>query len=313
MSRRVSAVGAISALFCATAAAANPFTNGRPGDAGATAERFMTMPYAAEIMNWQRQIHDALTSQIEALQAGTSLAPLWGLLLVSFAYGVFHVLAPGHGKVIVSSYFLGHHARWKDGIVAGLIMAVGHTVTAVGLALGLHWILRLSQLAVLEQARYVELVGYGLIAAIGVWLLVRAVKPGTSCGCGHAHPHDHASHQSARLHHVPIHRSKHALSLFAVTSLVPCTGSMIILLFTLANGVLWAGMLGVACIALGMWATVSAIGIVTIITRYAVLERGAAPEGWRRGVMRGVGVLAALVVTLTGGILCWGVWQSLSG
>lgn len=315
-------------------AAANPFIDSKPAPSGAAAEQMFALPFMQDIMGWQRQIHDAMTAQIEALHEGATLAPLWGLLLVSFAYGVFHVLAPGHGKVIVSSYFLGNHARWMDGVVAGLIMAVGHTVTAVAIVLGLYLVLGLTQLGVLAQARYIELLGYGLITAIGLWLVVRSFKPDAACGCGHDHGHqhehehhhgdhhdhaqhnhahhDHAPHGHDAAHvHVPVHKNKRALSLFAATSMVPCTGSMIILLFTLANHVLWAGVLGVVAIALGMWLTVTAIGVVTILTRHMIIGNETTQSGARRLVMLGLNLLAALVVTLTGFLLCLGTWQSL--
>lgn len=276
--------------------------------AGGATEGTFALPFMQDIMAAQKQIHDAMATQVEALQNGATLAPLWGFLAVSFLYGVFHVLAPGHGKVIVSSYFLGHHARWKDGIVAGLIMAVGHTFTAVALVLGLYFLLGLTQLGVLAHARYVELLGYGLIAGIGFWLLVRAIKGRhASCGCGHDHAHGAHHHYG----HVPVHKNRRALGLFAATSLVPCTGSMIILFFTLAHRVLWAGVLGVAAIALGMWMTVTVIGIATILTRHMLIGGDTPQSAVRRRVMTGVSIFAALVVTMTGCLLFAGTWQAM--
>lgn len=323
LSQATLVAGLVTCVAHISNALANPFTDSKPAPSGAAAEQMFALAFMQDIMGWQRQIHDAMTTQIEALHDGVTLAPLWGLLLVSFAYGVFHVLAPGHGKVIVSSYFLGNHARWKDGVVAGLIMAVGHTITAVAVVLGLYLVLGLTQLGVLAQARYIELLGYGLITAIGLWLVVRSFKPDAACGCGHGHGHHHDHHHNHAHHdhapdghdaapvHVPVHKNKRALSLFAATSMVPCTGSMIILLFTLANHVLWAGVLGVVAIALGMWLTVTAIGVATILTRHMIIGNEVTQSAARRLSIRGLNILAALVVTLTGFLLCLGTWQSL--
>ncbi|MGB4102372.1 MAG: hypothetical protein WBK91_10765 [Alphaproteobacteria bacterium] len=309
----VVAGGLVAALLSPSRVLANPFTTGKPGAAGTASDGMFTMPFMQDIMVWQKQIHDAMSTQVEALQSGESLAPLWGMLGISFLYGVFHVLAPGHGKVIVSSYFLGNHARWKDGIIAGLIMAVGHTVTAVALVVGLYFLLGVAQLGVLEHARYVELLGYGMIAGVGVWLLLRAVRGETAaCGCGHNHAPGHAHHHTHEQHiHVPVHKNSRALSLFTATSLVPCTGSMILLFFALANNVLWVGVLGVVAIALGMWVTVTAIGVATILTRHLIVGDAGTQGVWRRRIMRGLGVFAALVVTVTGSLLFAGVWQSM--
>ena len=271
------------------------------------------------MLAWQRQIHEALTAQIEALRDGATLMPLWGLLLGSFAYGVFHVLAPGHGKVIVSSYFLGNHARWKDGVIAGLILAIGHTVTAIAIVVAFYFLLGLTQMGTLANARYVELAGYGLITMIGFWLLLRAAvgkTPGQEACCGHDHHHhDHAGHHHAHAHghdmaHTPIHKNRQALGLFAATSLAPCTGSMIILFFTMANQVLWAGILAVGVMALGMWLTVTAIGIVSIFLRRMVIGDMNNRSVWRTRAMRALGLGAACMVVFTGGMLFLGTLQS---
>ncbi|MBI1273945.1 MAG: hypothetical protein GC131_07660 [Alphaproteobacteria bacterium] len=296
-------------VVMATPAAANPFMAGQPSEANVAAMGFFATPFMQEIMLAQKQIHEAITDQIQLLKDGQSLAPLWLLLLISLAYGVFHVLAPGHGKVIVGSYFIGNKARWRDGMLAGLVMAVGHTVSAVAIVVVLYLVIGLGQFGVLANARYVELVSYGMIACIGVWLLVRALKGGQGCSvCGHDHAHDHHDHD----HHDHGHalKNKQAFGLFAAASAVPCTGSMIILLFTLAGGVLWAGILAVMAIALGMWITITAIGMLSILLHRAIAGEGE-PSPMRRGLTRMITIIAALVVMATGGLLCAGTFYSI--
>lgn len=319
----------ILAMVCVgDAAMANPFLSGRPSDINSSFMSGFSMPYFQQIMGLQRQIHEAITGQIEQMKEGRSLSALWGLLLFSFGYGVFHVLAPGHGKVIVSSYFLGNRAKWRDGVWAGLLMAVGHTITAVGIVGVLYLVFGLAQFKVLSDAQYIELAGYGMIAAIGFWLLYRALtnKPECAvCGHGHAHTssahdhhHDHKHDHDRHHHHAgdkpAVLRNKQATSLFAAASLVPCTGSMIILLFTLANGVLWAGVLAVIAIALGMWVTITIIGLVSILLRRMVVGAAdEAPTAFRRGLSKALRAGAALIVIATGGLLFVGTLYSMMG
>src|SRR5580698_3616475 len=78
-------------------ALANPFVSGRPSEATTSFMNFFGTPFLQQIVETQKHIHDAITQRIEALKEGQSFAALWELLLISFAYGVFHVLAPGHG------------------------------------------------------------------------------------------------------------------------------------------------------------------------------------------------------------------------
>jgi ABC-type nickel/cobalt efflux system permease component RcnA len=306
-------------VFACVTAHANPFMSGRPSEISASFLDSFSTPFVQQILDVQRQIHQAITDRIETLKEGKSLAALWSLLMISFAYGVFHVLAPGHGKVVVGSYFLGNDARWRDGIWAGLVMAVGHTITAVGIVAVLYLALGLGQFKVLSDARYAELAGYGLIAAIGLWLLFRAIRNDPRCGScghhhhGHHHKHDH-NHDHVHTHDESLTEDKPGMGLFAAASLVPCTGSMIILLFTLANDVLWAGVLAVIAIALGMWLTVTAIGLISIFLRRVVegddMEHR---SGWRNALTRTVSILAALFVTATGGLLFAGTLYSMMG
>jgi ABC-type nickel/cobalt efflux system permease component RcnA len=306
----------IAALFISFGAHANPFMEGRPAEANSFAMSLFATPFMHEVMEWQRRIHEMMTDNISALQGGQSLAALWWLLLVSFGYGVFHVLAPGHGKVIVASYFLGNKAHWLEGVWAGLIMAVGHTITAIAIVVVLYFALGLTQFHVLANAKYLELIGYGLIALIGLWMLFRAFKTTPGChSCGHDHGHDHHhGHHHHEHAHDHDHGHKHdGRGLFAVTSLVPCSGSMIILLFTVANNVLWAGILAVIAIALGMWITVTVIGIASIFMRRFILGDEEKLSGVRLYAMRIIGIAGALLIMATGSLLFAGTLYGMGG
>jgi ABC-type nickel/cobalt efflux system permease component RcnA len=288
---------------------ANPFTDGKPGESAVVEMGGMSFwgEMRQEMATMQRTLHDTIAEEMKAIRDGDSLAPFLSLLLIGFLYGVFHVLAPGHGKAIVASYFLGHDAKWREGVTAGAIMATGHTVSAIAIVVALSIVMGLSQLDVLAKARFAELGGYGLIALIGLWMLVQALRGRThECHvCGHGHGHDH--------HHDHTHEHKVAkreeISLFAAGSLVPCTGSMILLLFALANSVLWAGVAAVLAVALGMWMTVSVIGFAAIFFRRMLVGEDH-ESGWKKKLASGLSVAAALFVVLIGSALFLSVWQA---
>jgi ABC-type nickel/cobalt efflux system permease component RcnA len=297
--RRLIVLSGLIFLFAGLggAAFANPFTDGRPVEMPSTPFS-ASMPILKDALIVQQKIHATLAAKITDLKEGKSLAPLWELLLLGFLYGVFHILAPGHGKSIVGSWFIGNEARKTDGFWAGAIMAAGHTLTSVFFVGVLNLILGFSQFGVIDRTRYAELVGYGLIAGIGLWLIVKAFRRplhvvGCGCSCGAA-SHDHS-----------VLKNKQAMGLFGVASLVPCSGSMIILLFTLANGVFWAGILAVVAIALGMFITITAIGTATIFLRRALLEREN-PSRARRIAVRCVEIAAGCFVLTSGGLLFTG-------
>ena len=301
------------AISIATQSAnANPFMGGQPVEAQSRLMGAFSSPFTQKVMAAQKEIHQALTDQITALKDGETLAPLWMLLLISFAYGVFHVLAPGHGKVIVGSYFLGNKAHWKEGLWAGAIMAAGHTATSIGIVTVLYVVLGLGKFQTLSNSTYIELFGYGLIVLIGFWLLFQALSkaPASCSSCGHDHGDHHDHH-----HHAHKHPHKglkaEALRLFGAASLIPCTGSMIILLFTLSNDILWAGILAVICVALGMWVTVSCIGFATILMHRMILGDNDTPSGNRYKLLILMRYGAIFLIIATGTILFAGAYAGM--
>jgi len=54
---------------------------------------------------------------------------------------------------------------------------------------------------------------------------------------------------------------------------VPCTGALLVMLFALANDMVFTGTMMVAAIAAGMAVTMSVLGILAILARGAVLSR----------------------------------------
>ncbi|MBI1273177.1 MAG: hypothetical protein GC131_03715 [Alphaproteobacteria bacterium] len=240
------------------------------------------------IHEWTEQ---ALSQQVLLLTSGApgQFAALLGLCLF---YGIFHALGPGHGKSIVTSYFLGHKAHWLDGISAGFIFALGHSMSAILFVVVLHLILQMSDMEIMAQTRIGGTVGYSLIICIGFWMLWKAFRRSDD-------GHDHCHHGHDHTHHGTLRR-KDAWALFLSASLSPCTGTMIVLLFTMANGILWMGILGALAIALGMWGTIAGIGIAAILLRHRLAEGG----GHRRAmVRRALSITAGLVIIASGGFL----------
>src|SRR5262245_15397174 len=63
----------------------------------------------------QNEFYRQFSGLIRAAKADGSA--VWGLLGVSFLYGVFHAAGPGHGKAVISSYVVANQETWKRGVV----------------------------------------------------------------------------------------------------------------------------------------------------------------------------------------------------
>jgi nickel/cobalt transporter (NicO) family protein len=189
---------------------------------------------AGGIIGWilakQAEFYRAMSSTIRA--AKTDGSALWTLMGISFAYGVFHAAGPGHGKAVISSYLVANEETARRGIVLSFLSAMLQALVAV-LIVGIgSLLLGATARTLCGTERIIEIVSYGLIAALGLWLvftkgrgflksLPRLFTPASPAlaaagahdrgghhhhhhdahGHGHAH-HDHAGHaQKADAHH----------------------------------------------------------------------------------------------------------------
>ena len=66
-----------------------------------------------QLVAWQREFHRALTLAISEFSGTPSSAAWWGLLGISFGYGVFHAAGPGHGKAVLATYLVTHRRMAK--------------------------------------------------------------------------------------------------------------------------------------------------------------------------------------------------------
>lgn len=259
---------------------------------------------------YQRQIQVLLTTSLKDIGTGSHSAALWVLISVCFSYGVVHTLGPGHGKAVIVAYFLdGTQPRaWIEGILAGGWIAITHTLSALVLAVALKLMSIVGLFGALAHARLVEVVSYILILAVGVWRL-RAGLRGDDHACGHDHGHGHA-HAHGRDHHHSNHRGAAAagflrrrsgLLLLSAAGIAPCAGALILVLLALALDVLWAGIIGVLAIAVGMTAALAAIGMASMLAHRLIIGDGQSSE-----LGRLVAVASSLVVIATAGILLLG-------
>ena len=219
---RLSLVAVIVVIVLATSAFADawaqvgPFGGLRP-------------PPADGIAGWllaeQALFYRALSGLIRA--AKTDGSAYWGLMGISFAYGIFHAAGPGHGKAVISSYLLANEETWRRGIALSFASALLQALTAVALVTVAALLLGATAKMMGETVKVIEVVSYSLIVLLGVrlfwvkgraflhaWHAVRsqdapidveAESHALNDGSGHAHcaHHAHGSHS----HEAHAHRA----------------------------------------------------------------------------------------------------------
>lgn len=254
---------------------ANPFAPGsRPpaqsAEQPAAPEAELTLYQRAKILfkRVQSNVHRTMNNTLTEIKDERSANALYVGIVFAFLYGAFHAAGPGHGKAVVISYFLARHARVFRGFLMGAQISAFHVLSAVAIIVTAHFVLSGVYGTQLAEAREIKYASYGLIVAIGAFMLLQKLTG------WFRHDHDHHHHDDEVEDHMHLHR-RHGRAqtslLSLVVGLVPCSGSILILVYALANGILLQGLVMTAFIAVGMTMTMAMLGMVAIVARDRVL------------------------------------------
>jgi nickel/cobalt transporter (NicO) family protein len=316
--------------------AQNPFGGPRPA----------AQPQVGGIVGWilakQSEFYRDMSATIRAAKSdGTAV---WTLLAISFAYGIFHAAGPGHGKAVISSYLVANQETAWRGIVLSFVSALLQALVAVVLVGISAWLLNATAQTMCGAEKAIEIASYGLIAAFGarlVWtkggafirvLQAPRAEPALAAAHGHGyhrdhhhgHGHDHHGHDHHHDHgHVHDEHCGHShgptpdqlagpggwrrgLGAIVAVGLRPCSGAILVLVFSLAQGLFWAGIVATFVMGLGTAITVATIAVVAVSAKDIARRLSAGREGGGALIMRGIEFGAAGLVLLFGVGLLFG-------
>lgn len=258
-----------------------------------------------EIARLQQGLQRDLAGLVREMKSGDSLMPLATLLFFSFLYGVVHAAGPGHGKVVISSYLLAQESRVRRGVQLSFLTALVQAFSAIALVGLLALVLDLTRREAAAKVQLLEIASYGLIILLGLWMLVAALRGKLGCGHDHGHPdhgHDHSAVQTAA--QGPPQAARGLIGGLAPMVLSvgirPCSGAVIILLFTLAQGIFLAGVGATFAMALGTAMTVAALGILAVTSRKLAVRLAGQDSVWEDRIGRGLAVLGSLAICVFG-------------
>ena len=226
-----------------------------------------------QLIAWQKWIYAALSADLSAFATTRDWWALAAVLPVGIVFGAVHALTPGHGKAVLASYLVGSRlALLRATAIAG-VQALTHVGSAVILALVAAPLVTRT-LGGVGRAPALELLSRGLLIAIGVWLVFRAVR-------GRNHPHGEG------------------LAVGVVAGLVPCPLTLFAMFYALSRGVPEAGVTFAVAMMLGVAFTLSAVALVTVLARDWVVSftarHGASLDKLGRALDGASGVLLIVV------------------
>jgi ABC-type nickel/cobalt efflux system permease component RcnA len=255
-----------------------------------------------------RAMTDRLAELARQIRESKTPGPLLALALVSLIYGIFHALGPGHGKTIVSTFFLAKEAKLRHSLVAGYLIALVHAVAALSIVLALFFIVRGVFSTGFESAsKIVQTMSFGAIAVIGAVMLVQRIRGkehshGFGKGPGHEHEHEHVDRQT-RGDEPGLVTGKELFGIALASGIVPCPGASAIILVCLSLNVMLAGVVAVSMISIGMGMTVTVVGSVAILAKRGVLKASSANREGGSSIARRVVEIAGAAVLFVFGLV----------
>jgi ABC-type nickel/cobalt efflux system permease component RcnA len=238
----------------------------------------------------QRWVQSALAGAIRQLRADRAGA-LAGLLGLSFAYGVFHAVGPGHGKMLIGGYGMATRVRlWPLAGIA-ILSSLAQATVAVALVYAGIALFGWTRDQLIDTTDQVTApVSYAILALIGVWLMVRGWRglrrgqaDGEAATSGpkavgthhdhahgdHVHDHDHVHDAHCGHVHLPTPAQvsrvtgwRDALALIAGVAVRPCTGALFVLILTWQMGIGAGGIL--AAYAMGLGTALVTVGVAAM-------------------------------------------------
>ncbi|MDX3984919.1 MAG: nickel/cobalt transporter [Achromobacter sp.] len=164
----------LGGMSAAAAQGAHPF--GVPESGAGMGGPGWLANFFGQVSIWQSHFYRQLTGAVRAWQADGGAA--WTLIGLSFAYGVFHALSPGHGKAVISSYVLANRQTARNGALLALASALIQALVAIVLVAVLALVFNATAATMNQATRWLELASYALVTLLGAWLVwVKAIRP----------------------------------------------------------------------------------------------------------------------------------------
>ena len=263
----------------------------------------------------QRDFQNQIARTLRDLRGGGE-GSLIVLLTACFAYGFFHAVGPGHGKVLLGGYGLGRKVPALRLAAVGLAASLGQAVTAVALVYTGVLLLSLGREQMVGLTEDIMApMSYAAIALVGGWLMLRGVRHFRTVTAKHHHGHDHnhdhdGTCSSCGHRHGPTPEEvagarsvTEVLALIGSIAIRPCTGALFVLLITWQMGIPLAGIAGAFAMAIGTATVTVAVGLGAVGMRGGLVA-SLANGGLAARLLPGVEIFAGLVIALiAGGLL----------
>ncbi len=264
---------------------------------------------------WQREVNQQMSGLLKAVAADPARAG-GSLLIFSLLYGVLHALGPGHGKIVITTWLATHPSKLKSSIGLTLASSLLQGVVAIALVVVVLGLLQLPARQLHASSFWLEKGSYALVGVLGLLLCWRALKKlrallrkpafkrftphhvhDAHCGCGHQH-----LPTEDQLQRGDDWRAR--LMIILSMGMRPCSGAIMVLLFSKVIGVFGWGMASALAMSAGTSVTITFLALLVHSFRQLAIRLSGTktPVLWRQigwatlALAGGVILVAAAVV-----------------
>ncbi|QBQ64494.1 nickel/cobalt transporter [Actinobacillus indolicus] len=260
---------------------------------------YQAYPYLLfQVSEWQREFNFALSGALNRLNENQQQAGLT-LMAVSFIYGVFHAVGPGHGKFILTSYLSFEQTKLPQAVKITLLSALVQGLVAIGLVTIIVVIFTLSRSYFNVALKWVERGSFAVMVLFGVYFCYQACKAfffqtkpksftikklqknseksplvmtpvhqhDEHCGCGHKHLPSSSEIATAT-------DWKSTLMLIFSIGLRPCSGAILVLFLAYTLDLYLWGVASALLMAVGTGVTLSLFAWIVLFAREKAVKMG---------------------------------------
>ncbi|PPR79521.1 MAG: hypothetical protein CFH01_00352 [Alphaproteobacteria bacterium MarineAlpha2_Bin1] len=239
-----------------------------------------------EIQSYQRGFHLQLSQSINDIKKNGLVISI-GLIILSFIYGVFHAIGPGHGKIIISTYLLTQENKLRRGILLSVSSSLFQGATAIFSVSIVTIILNFTFRDTIRLTFDIEIVSYFLISLVGLFIIfskffkifyklklffkmkINILKPNFyTYNDNKKHHHNHGP----SLDEINSSSLKSLLSIAFAIGIRPCSGAIIVLLLSFSLKLYFAGLISVLVMSLGTGLTTSVLATLSVYGRKTALK-----------------------------------------
>lgn len=195
----------------------------------------------------QTSINQIVVADLRAFAETRNWLGLAAILPLGVLFGAVHALTPGHSKLILATYLAGSSHSTVRAIGIASVLSVTHIATAVLIAaLALPIITR--TLVGAGRALVLEDLSRGLLALVGAWMVVQAVRRSTAPEISQS-------------------RGRDGVAVGMMAGLIPCPLTLFTMGFAISRGVPEAGFTFALAMMLGVTLTLSCVAVFAVMAR----------------------------------------------